>query len=39
MIDALDGDVSPQHGAENRQFRTTETLTSGRRCAYRAVVL
>ena len=39
MIGALDGDVGPQHGAEDRQFRTTETLAGCRRRANRAVVL
>jgi hypothetical protein len=39
MVDALDGDVGPQHGAKNCQFRTTQTLASCRRRANRAVVL
>src|SRR5450756_628041 len=39
MIDALDGDVVPQHGAEDGQFGTTETLASCRRRANRAMVL
>jgi predicted MFS family arabinose efflux permease len=30
MVDALDADVGPQHGAEDRQFRTTETLADRR---------
>jgi hypothetical protein len=38
VIDALDGDICSQHSAEDRQFRTTETLARRRRGANRAVV-
>src|SRR5258708_9741198 len=38
MIGALHGDVGPQRGAEDRQFRTAQTLASGCRRANRAMV-
>ena len=39
MIDAFNGHVGPQHGAEHRKFRTAETLASGCCRANRAMVL